>query len=159
MNSVEFVTMIDRRWTPDVLRMMRELYEIDGQELRANPASFHSTIDYLLANPASGRIVLFTDGSVLHGYALLVSYWSNEWGGVVLLLDELFVDKEFRGRGIAKAFFKYLEHERPFGAVVVALEVSSHNSRARALYESLGFTERYLRTMTHRLAPSPQPRY
>ena len=151
MTSVEFVTMIDRQWAPDVLRMMRALYEADGQEHRVDAETFPSTIDYLLANPASGRIVLLTDGGVLHGYALLVSYWSNEWGGVVLLLDELFVDEAFRGRGIAKAFFRHLERERPFGAVVVALEVSSRNTRARALYESMGFTDRHLRTMTRRL--------
>jgi GNAT superfamily N-acetyltransferase len=151
MSSVDFVTMVDRRWMPDVLRMMRELYEEDGQDLRVNPATFPSTIDFLLTNPASGRIVLFTDARELYGYALLVSYWSNEWGGVVLLLDELFVDKAFRGRGIAKSFLKYLEQERPFGAVVVALEVSSHNTRARALYESMGFAERHLKTMTRQL--------
>jgi GNAT superfamily N-acetyltransferase len=152
MSSVEFVTMIDRRWTPDVLRMMRELYEEDAQDLRVDPAAFPSTIDHLLDNPASGRIVLFTDGRFLHGYALLVSYWSNEWGGVVLLLDELFVDKEFRGRGIAKSFFNYLERERPFGAVVIALEVSSKNARARALYESMGFSDRHLQMMTRRVS-------
>jgi ribosomal protein S18 acetylase RimI-like enzyme len=151
MSSVEFVTMIDRRWAPDVLRMMRKLYEEDGQPLRVNPATFPSTIDYVLANPASGRIVLLTDNHVLYGYALLASYWSNEWGGVVLLLDELFVDEEFRGRGIAKSLLKYLERERPFGAVVAALEVSWHNTRAQALYESMGFAERHLRTMTRRL--------
>jgi GNAT superfamily N-acetyltransferase len=151
MISVEFVTMVDRRWAPEVLRMMRELYEADGHDLRVNPETFPSTIDYLLKDPSRGRIVLLTDGSVLHGYALLVPYWSNEWGGVVLLLDELFVDRAFRGRGMAKAFLKYLEHERPFGAVVVALEVSSGNTRARALYESMGFTDRHLRTMTRRL--------
>jgi GNAT superfamily N-acetyltransferase len=152
MTSVEFVTMVDRRWAPDVLRMMRALYEADGHDVRVNAETFPSTIDHLLANPASGRIVLLTDGRVLHGYALLVSYWSNEWGGIALLLDELFVDKEFRGRGIAKSFFKYLEHERPFGAVVVALEVASRNTRARALYESLGFADRHLRMMTRRLS-------
>ena len=151
MPSVQFVTMVDRRWAPDVLRMMRELYDEDGQDLAVNPATFPSTIDYLLANPASGRIVLFTDSRVLHGYALLVSYWSNEWGGVVLLLDELFVDEEFRGRGLGTSFLKYLEHERPFGAVVVALEVSARNARARALYESMGFTDRHLKMMTRRL--------
>ena len=151
MRSVQFVTMVDRHWAPEVLRMMGELYSGDEQDLHADPAAFPATIDYLLANPAAGRVILLTDGQVLHGYALLVSYWSNEWGGVVLLLDELFVDKQFRGRGIAKAFLKYLEHERPFGAVVVALEVSSHNTRARALYESMGFIDRHLQMMTRRL--------
>ena len=149
--SLDFVTMVDRRWAPDVLRMMRELYEADGHDLSVNPDKFPSTIDYMLADPSRGRIVLFTDGAVLRGYALLVPFWSNEWGGVVLLLDELFVDRESRGRGIAKSFLKYLERERPFDAVVVALEVSSANTRARALYEAVGFTDRHLRMMTRRL--------
>ena len=150
MNSVEFVTMIDRRWAPDVLRMMGELYA-DEDDLQVSPATFPSTIDYVLENPTLGRIVLLTDGQMLHGYALLAWYWSNEWGGVVLLLDELFVGEEFRGRGIAKSFLKHIEQERPFGSVVVALEVSSRNPRARALYESMGFTDRHLRMMTRRL--------
>jgi len=152
MSSVEFMTMTDRRFQADVLRMMRELYEHD--DLRADPASFPKTIDYVLANPSRGRIVLAVENDTVNAYALLVPYWSNEWGGMVVVLDELFVDREFRGRGIAKTFLRFLERDRPFDAVVVVLEVSSQNTRARALYESMGFTDRHLRMMTRRLTPA-----
>ncbi|HET9830554.1 MAG TPA: GNAT family N-acetyltransferase [Vicinamibacterales bacterium] len=152
MSSVEFMTMTDRRFQADVLRMMGELYEHD--DLRVDPASFPKTIDYVLANPSRGRIVLAVANDTVHAYALLVPYWSNEWGGIVALLDELLVDREFRRRGIAKALLRFLERERPFDAVVVVLEVSSQNTQARALYESMGFTDRHLRMMTRRLTPT-----
>ena len=52
-----------------------------------------------------------------------------------------------------KSFFAFIERDRPFGAVSFALEVSPKNQRAHALYESLGFEDRYLRMMTRRLTP------
>ena len=156
MSSVEFMTMTDRQFQADVIRMMGELYEHDN--LRVDHASFPKTIDYVLANPSRGRIVLAVQHDTVHAYALLIPYWSNEWGGTVALLDELLVEREFRGRGIAKTFLRFLERERPFDAVVVVLEVSSQNTRARALYESMGFTDRHLRMMTRRLTPDVDPR-
>ena len=143
------MTMTDRRFQADVLRMMGELYEHD--ELRVDPASFPKTIDYVLANPSRGRIVLAVENDRVQAYALVIPYWSNEWGGIVALLDELLVDREFRRRGIAKALLEFLERERPFDAVVVLLEVASHNTQARALYESMGFVDRHLQMMTRRL--------
>jgi ribosomal protein S18 acetylase RimI-like enzyme len=148
---VSFATMNDRTHVPQVLRMMRELYETDAPELRVNPDTFPSTIDRLLAEPSRGRILLFTEGAILVGYSLLIPYWSNEFGGTVLIVDELLVEQQFRGQGIASAFIRFLEQERPFDAVTLALEVSPKNVRARGLYESMGFEERYLRTMTRRL--------
>ena len=79
-------------------------------------------------------------------------------GVLVGLPCDKMLDEKFRGRGIAKSFLKQIEQERPFGAVVVALEVSLHNPRARALYESMGFNDRHLRMMTRRLAPVPSRR-
>jgi hypothetical protein len=44
----------------------------------------------------------------LLGYALLIPYWSNEFGGVLLFVDELFVLREVRNRGIGHSFFRFL---------------------------------------------------
>ena len=85
------------------------------------------------------------------GYALLIPYWSNEFGGIVVLLDELLVEQQFRGQGIGRAFLRFLDEHRPFEAVALALEVSPKNAGARALYESMGFEERKFRMMTRRL--------
>jgi GNAT superfamily N-acetyltransferase len=151
MKSVEFVTMIDRRAEPEVLRMMRELYDTDAPDLHVNPDHFPKTIHRLLADPSRGRILLFMRGEALCGYALLIPFWSNEFGGTLLFVDELFVDEACRGQGIAHAFFAFLAAQPPFDAVALALEVAPRNARARALYESMGFHERHHRMMTRRL--------
>ena len=149
---VSFVTMTDREHSDQVLRMMRELYATDAPDLGVDPSNFPATIERLLGEPSRGRIVLGMLDDAVAGYALLIPYWSNEFGGIVVLLDELLVEEEYRGRGIGRAFLRYLDEHRPFEAVALALEVSPKNDAARGLYESMGFAERKLRMMTRRLA-------
>ena len=132
--------------------MMRELFDTDAPELHVDASTFPATIDRLLAEPVRGRILLFMRSDIVCGYALLIPYWSNEFGGTVLLIDELFVEKPHRGQGMARAFFDFVTATRPFDAVALALEVSPKNARARALYEAMGFHERHHRMMTRRLA-------
>ena len=76
------------------------------------------------------------------GYALLVSFWSNELGGEVCVLDEVYVEPSHRGRGRATRLVEDLlsgasPHAR--SAVALALEITPGNLRARRLYERLGF--------------------
>jgi GNAT superfamily N-acetyltransferase len=149
--TLSFETMTDRRHADHVLHMMRELYATDATDLDVDPGKFRGTIDYLLAEPSRGRAVLFMRGDELVGYALLIPYWSNEFGGTVVVVDELLVEKAFRGQGIARAFFAFLDAERPFDAAAFVLSVSPKNPGARALYESVGFAASALRMMTRRL--------
>jgi len=149
--DLSFVTMTDRHHELHVVGMMRELYAADGPGTIADPTKFPATIDRLLAEPSRGRILLFMRDETVCGYALLIPYWSNEFGGMVVLVDELVVEKEFRGQGIARSFFAFVEHDHPFEAVALALEVVPENAAARSLYESLQFTERHPRMMTRRL--------
>jgi GNAT superfamily N-acetyltransferase len=144
--------MTDRQHADQVLGLMRELYATDAPAPHVNPTQFPATIDRLLAEPSRGRILLFMREGALAGYALLIPYWSNEFGGDVLLVDEILVEKAYRGQGIARAFFAFISEQPPFEAVALALEVSPKNDHARALYEALGFQERSLRMMTRRLS-------
>ena len=146
--DVSFVTMTDRTHADDVLRMMNALY---GPDEHAARDRFPATIDRLLAEPARGRILLAEAEGRVCGYTLLIPYWSNEFGGTLLFVDEIYVDEPFRGRGIARSFVEFLERTRPFDAVALALEVSPRNERARALYERIGFSDRHLRMMTRTL--------
>lgn len=155
--GIDFVTMTDPRAAPDVLRMMHALYDGGGADAQAEKERFPATIDRLLAEPWRGRIVLFLQQDSVCGYAILIPYWSNEFGGVLLFVDELFVEATKRGQGVAQAFFAFLEATRPYDAVALALEVAPANKRARALYERLGFSDRYQGTMVRRLTAHVDP--
>ena len=149
MNDVHFETITDAQQAAEVLAMMSALNLESEPVAGTDPSHFSLTIRTLLTEPSRGPIVLFLyrDGPV--GYALLIPYWSNEFGGTLLFVDELFVIAQARSRGIARQFFAFLAASRPFRAVALALEVDPTNERAKNLYESIGFERRPYSTLTY----------
>ena len=111
-----------------VRRMVRALY--------AEDPSPHSPTD-------DGRDAPFA-------YAFLTRLWSNELGGDIVFIDEIWVAPDRRGHGVGTALIEHaMGAMRERGAVAFELEVTPGNARARALYERLGF--RPLRNTSLRL--------
>jgi len=118
--------------------MIHELYGEDPSTKRITDKKISQTIRELRCNPNKGKIVVFAKENVIIGYSILIFYWSNEYGGDVLHIDELYVKPEHRGYGVATQFFRKLlrsEH----GAVALQLEVTPSNKRALNYYKRLGF--------------------
>jgi len=101
------------------------------------------TLAALRQEPLRGRtIVLDLEGRVA-GYALLVSFWSNELGGETCVVDEVYVVPEERGRGHASRLLQDVARDRtlwPREPAAVSVEVTPANERARVLYRRLGFS-------------------
>ena len=148
--SVEFARMIDDSRANQLLEMMHDLYSQEQPDPANQPTAerFASSIQFLLTNPERGQIILFIDQHTILGYAILIPYWSNEFGGTLLFVDELFVIASQRSRGIGRNFFDWLLKEKPFSAVACALEVNPGNPRAKKFYESIGFEPRTYTMMT-----------
>lgn len=157
MDTVAFCEMDDLKYQNEVVEMMRSLYMEDGAAHPVNHSIFPAAVEHLVSHPSAGQIVLIRSGNQLRGYALLIPYWSNEFGGILLFVDELFVSSAYRNHGIGRRFFLYLEQKRPFDAVALALEVGPDNRSARRLYESLGFVQRRNATLTHTLTLNYAP--
>lgn len=86
------------------------------------------------------------------GYALISSYWSNEDGGNIIVLDELFVDPLYRNKGYGKAFLVWLEEEFKDKAACITLEVLSTNTLAKSVYEKDGLIEDGFVTLSKRIS-------
>ena len=72
------------------------------------------------------------------GYALLAHTWSQESGGDVIWVEELYVLPQFRGKGLGTAFFEELRRKYPH-ASRFRLELEPDNERAEKLYRKMGF--------------------
>lgn len=125
---------------PIVAGLITQLYEEDPADVPVTKEKIERTFAELAAHPDKGTILVFVKKAEIVGYSILVNFWSNEFGGNVLTIDELFVAREFRGRGIASDFIRYLIASRFNDAVVLELGVTPRNARARKLYEKLGFS-------------------
>jgi ribosomal protein S18 acetylase RimI-like enzyme len=125
-----------------VVNMFRVLNEEDPGEKPVEDAYMRRTLVVLRDAPARGHVVVLDVGNGPQGYALLIPFWSNELGGDVCTIDELYVAPELRGCGHATALLRSLMDGTallPARPDVLELETSPDNARARALYESLGF--------------------
>ncbi len=124
-----------------VVELYLALYREDPGSIPPDPSRARRTLELFQETPARGLcLVLEQDGQV-DGYALLVPYWSNELGGLICTLDELYVERRARGRGRATELLRLLEDgalgwEPP---AALELEVSRANARGRALYLRAGF--------------------
>ncbi len=94
------------------------------------------------------------DGEVV-GYGLLTSYWSNEDGGNVIVLDELYIKPNNRNKGYAKIFMQWIEDTYKDDAVSITLEVLTTNIRACELYNKIGYRPDGFTTYTKPIKKEP----
>ena len=111
------------------------LYREDPGPLPGGARHLLETLATLRHAPWRGRAV------VLDVAGRVVGYRSNEFGGEVCSVDELYVTSDLRGRGHGSALFEAIERGEvwPTPLVPVALGVTPTNAGARRLYERLGF--------------------
>ncbi len=73
------------------------------------------------------------------GYAIVSMKFETEVGGMAAWIEELFVEEEFRSKGIGKKFFEYLSDELKGKIKRIRLEVGNENEGAKKLYKNIGF--------------------
>ncbi len=124
---------------PALVDMVGALYAEDPSPQHPTPEHTRLTFREFERYPEKGGVWIFEQAENTAGYAILVRFWSNEYGGNKIIVDELFVLPEYRGQGISTAFFQFLPGHFAASAVALELEVTPGNVAARRLYERLGF--------------------
>lgn len=136
-----------------IVRMCMSLNAEDPGPEPVPTDNIHRTLRELRETPTRGRAVVLEIDGRASGYALLISFWSNELGGEVCVIDELYVDPTLRGQRHATRLLETLSKRgTPWvaNAVALALETTPDNVQARRLYERAGFRGRNL-SMRRRL--------
>lgn len=118
------------------------IYQLHTEDPEGKPMSatkIAQTLEFLPSHPDQGKImVLEKEGEVI-GYALLINFWSNEYGGNILTVDELYIKPEYRGQKTGTNFITYLAETNHGNSVAMQLETTPENLKAKQLYKRLGF--------------------
>ena len=136
------------------IKISRALFT-QSKELLAMAESFHLEDGHPLAEtsgaalegairgtPLAEAYVVEQNGTLI-GYFVLCFTWSIEFGGLVVILDDLYLKKEFRNQGIGSLILsKVKEIAIVKDAVQIFLEVEHANQRAMQLYQRNGFSIR-----------------
>ncbi|MCR6641035.1 MAG: GNAT family N-acetyltransferase [Sporocytophaga sp.] len=122
-----------------VVSMIQDFYNVDPSGKSKTEEQIYKTFEAFEKHPDYGLITIFNDGNKIVGYCVIVNFYSNEYGGLILNIDELYIIPEYRGKGISTDYVKYLKERKDIEFVAMELEVLPYNARALKLYEKLGF--------------------
>ncbi|KFC20464.1 GNAT family N-acetyltransferase [Chryseobacterium sp. FH1] len=123
---------------PELSQMMKDFYAIDLYRFdeKLTTENFQKFIN---EEKYGDCFKILFEGQIA-GYIILVKYFSFEFGGEILFLDELFIKPEFQGKSLGKRALEFVKDysvENSFK--VVLLEIENHNDKAKKLYEHYGF--------------------
>jgi GNAT superfamily N-acetyltransferase len=89
---------------------------------------------------ATSTIFFASDGSRVLGFVQIFEVWSTVRLAPVLILEDLFVEPDSRGQGIARALIDAaIAFAREVGAAGMFLETAASNERAQQVYERAGW--------------------
>lgn len=122
-------------------KMCQEFYSSNATIRDYNEELTRKTFDRVMDHHENlwGVILIDVELDIPIGYALISSYWCNEDGGNVIILDELYINPINRNKGYATQFMTWLESEFRDTAVAITLQVLTTNEVARKLYNKIGF--------------------
>lgn len=90
-------------------------------------------------HPEKGAIIVFEFEKSIIGYAILFKGWSNEQSKDIIFIDELYVNKQFRNKGIGGNCVKYIIRTFKNKASALILAVEPGNEKVENLYKKIGF--------------------
>ena len=124
----------------EIHKMVFHFYEEYDSNHSILAENINTTIQHLISHPDHGSFRCIYLNDVLIGYTILINYWSNEYGGTIVFIDELYIKPSFRNQGLGGQFLKLLELKFP-NINTFALEVSPSNKHALDLYFKNGFVQ------------------
>lgn len=123
-----------------IVDMASAFHAEDGHPLSpTGPAA----IAQLLEGSPLGEIHLVLEDRKIVGYFALCFTMSLEFGGLVVILDDLFIQSVARGRGLGAIVLEQVELiAKEKNAVQIFLEVEHANERAFSFYRRFGWQKR-----------------
>jgi ribosomal protein S18 acetylase RimI-like enzyme len=123
----------------ELSKMVLALYIEDPGGEALSIEKIEQTVKEASAHPDKLRIIMILDGEVAVGYAILNFIWSNEHGGDIVNIDEIFIKPQYRSKNIGSEFINRLITMHPH-AKALKLEASPSNLKAIKFYERIGFS-------------------
>ena len=116
-----------------ITSMMQDFYAIDNYpiDIEASKKLFQEFI----TNEHLGKSWLIYSEDELVGYVILTFIFSFEYQGRIAFIDELYLKKSARGKGIGAKTLQFIKEQIPkLSLKLLYLEVEHHNENVQKLY-------------------------
>ena len=133
-----------------IVKMMQEFYAIDNYPIDTTISK--SLFKEFIDDKNLGKAWLILSDNEIVGYVILTFIFSFEYQGKIAFLDELYLSKKARGKGIgSKAVAFIIEESKKSSLKLIYLEIENHNQNAQKLYLASGFELHNRKLMAHKI--------
>ncbi len=135
------IRFIEKKDAEACATLLKEFYATDAVCHDIPNENIERTIELALADSPYVKIIISESDGHYEGFCTLSFTYSSEAGGIVTLIEEIYVRDDFKGKGIGTKIFEFVRSEFDHKTKRYRLEVVSENVGAIKLYERLGFEE------------------
>jgi GNAT superfamily N-acetyltransferase len=119
------------------LELMTEFYAESGYEL--DRTSTTQAFQTILEQPNLGQIWFIREGTKDVGHVLVTFKFAMEYAGMIACIDDLFVIKAYRNRGLSTAALEEIrQHCQENQLRGMTVEVANDNAPAQKVYRRIG---------------------
>lgn len=116
-----------------LLKMMADFYAIDQYPFHLENSK--QLLHQFITDENLGKSWLIYYKNEVVGYVILTFVFSFEYQGKIAFLDELYINKSARGKGIGKETLLFIrEQALKLSLKIIYLEIEPHNETAQKLY-------------------------
>ena len=155
MNDEPYIEQATLEDLPQLTDLLHELFTLEG-DFMPNRAKQMRGLRLILEQPNRGRIfVLRQNGLILAMINLLFTISTAE-GGFVILLEDVIVHRDFRGRGFGDKLVNHtIEYAKKKDFLRITLLTDRLNEEGQKFFRAHGFIESKMIPMRLFLATSP----
>lgn len=119
------------------INSVKAFYSSDAVLHKIPEENIYRTFNELMNSETYAQCYIFEKDEKRAGYALLAKTFSQEAGGEVLWIDEIYILPQYRSQGIGNKFFEYLKTNT--NVARLRLEFCPNNQKAIEVYKHQGF--------------------
>ena len=120
-----------------VYAMMKTFYASDAVHTNGSDTIFRGDIHACVSDNPFLEGFVFAEEGIVVGYAMIAKSFSTEFGRPCIWIEDIYLQPEIRGQGIAGRFFTFLEEHFP--GTILRLEAEEENTGAVRAYRKAGF--------------------
>lgn len=120
-----------------VVKMMVDFYSSPAVYTNGSLEIFENDFSACIGDNPYLEGYIFSEDNKILGYSMLAKSFSTEFGKECIWIEDIYLNKDSRGKGIASKFFNFLEEKYPNH--LKRLEVEEDNETAVKLYKKMGF--------------------
>lgn len=99
-----------------------------------------ATLRFYEQHSNMGEVLMIECDGGLAGYSIIFRFWSHEYGGLMVGVDELYIKKKYRRLGTARHFIDLLIASERTHPQFAGIELEAHfsNTLAHKLFATVG---------------------